>query len=191
MPKIFKTLADKELAGLLKHGAIGVIPTDTVYGLVCMAENEKAVERLYNLKKRKKKPGTIIAASIDQLVQLGMRYRYLKAVEDYWPNAISVEIPFSEPSRNYLRQSLPRQAIRIPKGKSLQKLLEETGPLLTTSANAPGEPVANSLAEAQKYFGGKVDFYVDGGDLSGRKPSTIIRIIDDEVEVLRQGAVKL
>lgn len=176
---------------MLKNGAVGVIPTDTVYGLVCVAKNTEPVERLYALKKREKKPGTIIAADINQLVDLGIKYRYVKAVEDYWPNAISVVLPFSDSDKSYLRGGLPDLAVRIPKDKDLQDLLKQTGALLTTSANQPGKPPANNIAKAQKYFGDKVDFYIDGKDLSDRQPSTVVRIIDDEIEVLRQGAVKI
>jgi L-threonylcarbamoyladenylate synthase len=82
-------------------------------------------------------------------------------------------------------------AVRIPADKPLQKLLHQTGPLLTSSANHPGQPPANDIKAAEKYFGDEVDFYVDGGDLAGREPSTIIRIVDDAIEVLRQGAVKI
>lgn len=191
MAKIFKSLEDKQLTSLLKNGAVGVLPTDTVYGLVCVADNQPAVERLYGLKKREKKPGTVIAADIDQLVKLGIKYRYLKAVEQYWPGAISVVLSFSDPDKNYLRAGLLTLAVRIPKDKKLSILLKQTGPLLTTSANVPGKSPANNIAEAQKYFADKVDFYVNGGDLSNRKPSTIIKIIDDEVEVLRHGAVNI
>ncbi len=191
MARIFKSLNDERLVSLLKNGAVGVIPTDTVYGLVCLAENTESVKRLYDLKKREKKPGTIIAANINQLVDLGIKYRYVKAVEDYWPNAISVVLPFSDSDKSYLRGGLPDLAVRIPKDKDLQDLLKQTGALLTTSANQPDKPPANNIAKAQEYFSDKIDFYVDGKDLSGRKPSTVIRIIDDEVEVLRQGAVKI
>src|SRR3990167_10824323 len=144
MTKIFKSLADKQLISLLKNGAVGVLPTDTVYGLVCRADNQPAVKRLYGLKKREKKPGTIIAADIDQLVKLGIKYRYLKAVEQYWPGAVSVVLPFSDPSKAYLRAGLPTLAVRIPKDKRLSVLLKQTGPLLTTSANAPGKPTVNT-----------------------------------------------
>jgi L-threonylcarbamoyladenylate synthase len=81
--------------------------------------------------------------------------------------------------------------VRVVAWPPLKSLLEKTGPLLTTSANQPGKPPATTIQEAEAYFGGSVDFYVDGGDLSGRPPSTIIRVVDDEVEVIRQGAVKL
>jgi tRNA A37 threonylcarbamoyladenosine synthetase subunit TsaC/SUA5/YrdC len=81
--------------------------------------------------------------------------------------------------------------VRIPANAKLQKLLAQTGALLTSSANHPGEPTATTLDQAQKYFGGEVDFYIDGGDLSGHAPSTVIRIVDDAIEVLREGAVKI
>lgn len=187
MPQI-NSLQDPGLIKQLKNGAVGVIPTDTVYGLVCCAGNEEAVARLYGLKSRQNKPGTVIAASIEQLVGLGIKARYLKPVEHYWPNPISIEIPHGIA---YLNQGTGRQAFRIPADKKLQKFLEQVGPLQTTSANHPGEPEAANIEEAQKYFGDQVDFYVDGGDLSGRMPSTLIRIVDDAVEVLRAGAVKI
>lgn len=80
----FETITDARLAELLLASAVGVIPTDTVYGLVARASDEAAVARLYSLKPRENKPGTIIAASIDQLVELGIKYRYLKAVEEFF-----------------------------------------------------------------------------------------------------------
>jgi len=82
-------------------------------------------------------------------------------------------------------------AVRIPDNKDLQNLLQQTGPLLTSSANQPAAPPATTIEQAQKYFGKEVDFYIDGGDVSGRQPSTIIRIIDDAIEVIRQGAVTI
>lgn len=176
---------------LQEAGAIGLIPTDTVYGIVARAIDETAVARLYELKKRDDKPGTLIAASIEQLEELGLKHRYLKAVEQFWPDAVSVVIPAADPKLAYLHKGKMSLAVRIPKDKELQKLLKQTGPLATSSANHPGEPTANTIKQAKDYFGDKVDFYVDGGNLSKQEPSTIIRIIDDAVEVLRQGAVKI
>ena len=185
---ILNQLSNPNLVKLLHAGKVGVIPTDTVYGLVCCAANEAAVTRLYALKNRQTKPGTVIAASIDQLVALGIKKRYLTAVEQYWPNPLSIEIPHQ---LSYLNQGTGRQAFRIPNQPELLALLEQTGPLQTTSANQPGEPEATTVAAAQAYFGDQVDFYVEGGDLSGRKPSTLIRIVDDAIEVIREGAVKI
>ena len=188
MSVILNTLSDPKLTEMIKAGKVGVLPTDTIYGLVCAAADPAAVQRLYELKHRDHKPGTVIAASIEQLVELGIKARYLKAVEQYWPNPISIEIPHN---LGYLNQDTGRQAFRIPSDEAVVALLEKTGPLLTSSANQPGEPSSNTIEEAQKYFDDSVDYYVDGGDLSGRAPSTVMRIIDDAVEVVREGAIKI
>ncbi len=189
-PVELKSIDNPELVALLRDGAVGVLPTDTVYGLVASAADESAVAKLYELKSREQKPGTIIAASIDDIATLGVKLRYLKAVEQYWPGAISVVVPVGEDVA-YLHLGKRSLAVRIPSDSGLQHLLQQTGPLVTSSANHSGEPPANTLAEARRYFGKAVDFYVDGGDLSGRHPSTIIRVVDDAIEVLREGAVKI
>jgi L-threonylcarbamoyladenylate synthase len=176
---------------LLQNGSIGVIPTDTVYGVVARAEDSASVKRLYDLKKRDSKPGTLIAASTKQLEDLGLKHRYLKAVEQFWPGAVSVIIPVSDPNLSYLHQGKLSLAVRIPDDPNLRDLLKITGPLLTSSANDPGQPTAVSLEQAKAYFGEKVDFYDGDVDLSGRQPSTIIRILDDAIKVVRMGAVKI
>lgn len=184
-------MIERTITQLKQEGAIAVIPTDTVYGVVARAEDKTAVDRLYELKKRENKPGTLIAANIDQLEAIGLKRRYMTAVKQYWPGAVSVIIPCADPSLEYLHQGKMSLAVRIPDNKQLKSLLEKTGPLISSSANDPGEPTATNVDEAKKYFGDKVDFYEDGGDLSNHKPSTIIRIVDDAVEVIRQGAVNI
>lgn len=175
---------------LLQPGCVAVIPTDTVYGLVSRAADPVAVERMYEIKKREAKPGTLIAASIDQLAQLGIKRRYLSAVEQWWPGAISVVVPCGD-ELAYLHRGQRSLAVRIPDDDGLLQLLTKTGPLATTSANMPGEPTATTVAEAKAYFGEAVDAYEDGGDMSGRPPSTVVRIVDDAIEVLREGAVNI
>jgi L-threonylcarbamoyladenylate synthase len=190
MATILNGLNDPQLVPLLQQGSVGVLPTDTIYGLVCPAANQSAVERLYKLKIRENKPGTVIAANIEQLVQLGLKARYLKAVEQFWPGALTIIIPCG-PELDYLDLGRRTLAVRLPNDKMLNTLINSTGPLLTSSANLPGELPAGTIKDAQSYFGDSVDFYVEGGDLSGREPSTIIRIVDDAVEVLRPGSVKI
>lgn len=178
---------EKAAKVLMQPGSVGVIPTDTIYGLVARATDKQAVDKFYALKPREFKPDTLIAYSIEQLVRLGFKRRYVKAVEQFWPGPVSVIVP-APPELAYLhlgRGSLP---VRLPAGNELGKLLQAVGPLMTTSANRPGEPMANTIEEAREIYGDKVAIYVDGGDLSGRLPSTIIRVIDDAIEVLRQAA---
>lgn len=180
------SLADASTA--IQSGAVGIMPTDTVYGIAASAHNKAAVERLYALKNREQKPGTIIAASVEQLIALGINKHSLTRVEHYWPNPVSIEIWHDI---SYLHQGTGRQAFRIPKHKELRDFLAITGPLQTTSANQPSQPPATTLVEANHYFGDSVDFYVEGGDLSDREPSTIIKLTETGIEIIREGALKI
>lgn len=175
---------------LLNRG-VGVVPTDTVYGLVARASDPSAVARLYALKNRQAKPGTLVAASVEQLEKLGITSPHLARAATFWPGPVSVVIPL-EDSLAYLHQGVGSLAIRIPKNPEFIAILTQTGPLQTTSANDPGAPTATTIQQAIDYFGSKVDFYVDGGDRAGRGSSTIVRLNDDgTTETLRHDTPSL
>ncbi len=179
---------DRELARLLMNGAVGVLPTDTLYGLVCRASDSAAVSRLYDAKQREAKPGTVIAADIQQLEGLGLSPDSISAAIHYWPGPVSVLLLAGE-QLQYITQGKPELACRVVSGPAaLIRLLRTTGPLLTTSANSPEQPPANTTQEARRYFGTSVDFYVDGGDMAGNLPSTLVRQTPSGLEVLRTGA---
>lgn len=184
---VLASINDPQLPTLLVNGGVGIIPTDTIYGLVAIASNQPAVARLYALKQREQKPGTIIAASAEQLIALGLDAAVVRSVAHLWPAPLSIIIPAAE-QLAYLDQGLGDLAVRIPADEQLRGLLEKTGPLLTSSANRPGQSPANTAHEAEVYFGDQVDFYVDGGNLAGRQPSTLARSVAGRLQVLRQGA---
>lgn len=179
---------NREVVSLITGGSVGVIPTDTVYGVVCLAGNPEAVDRLYKLKHRRRKPGTIVAHDVQQLIDLGIKKMYLRVAEQFWPASISVVLPHH---LDYLSQGLGSQPFRIPDNKKLLSLLAKTGPLLTSSANPPDEPIADTVAKAKAYFHESVDYYVDGGNLSGSLASTIVKVVDDAVVIVRQGREKI
>ena len=182
-----EVLSRTKAGEILLQGGVGILPTDTVYGIVSRASDKDAVARMYSLKNRENKPGTLIAASVEQLVELGIAAAALDSVADYWPNPLSIIVP-TPASLAYLTQDVGSIACRVPADRVLLRLLERTGPLITSSANHPGKPVAETLREAQAYFDDEIDFYVDGGDLAGKAPSTIVKINDGIVEIVRQGA---
>jgi L-threonylcarbamoyladenylate synthase len=188
--QIFSSISDFELARALQSGAVGVVPSDTVYGLMAAANNEQAVTRMYALKQRERKPGTIIAASVEQFIALGLDEKQLRAMAAYWPAPLSIVIE-AKGVPDYLHQGIGSLAARVPANEFLRALLAQAGPLITSSANHPGMSPATNLAEAQNYFGDHVDFYVDGGNLSDVTPSTVVRINDGKIEILRQGAAKI
>lgn len=171
-------------------GGVAVIPTDTVYGLVARAADEHAIASLYALKSRARQPGTIVAANIEQLHALGFSYATLHHADSYWPAALSIVLDAGGVA-DYLKSSLPDLAVRIPNHHDLLELLRRTGPLMTTSANAPRQPTATTIEEAIAYFGDSVDCYVDAGVIADHQPSTIIRLDDGQLTVLRHGAVDI
>jgi L-threonylcarbamoyladenylate synthase len=185
--KVFQKIGEQDLIKLIKEGGVGIIPTDTVYGLVCSIDFPESIKRLYEFKGIDHKPGTVIGSSIEQLERLGLKRRYLKAVEEYWPGPVSIIIPSIEIINN-LDLGKHSLAVRIPDKEDLVALLDKVGPLLTTGANISGQPTVNNIEEAQQIFKESLDFYVDGGNYSGKQASAVIKIIDDAVEVIRPGS---
>lgn len=188
MTQLFTSVADKKLAALLRGGAIGILPTDTVYGLVSIIAPEP-IKRLYAAKPRQSHAGTVIASSVDDLIALGLDETALRHVSHLWPAPLSVVVA-AQHVPEFLREERGSLAVRIPEDKALRSLLQKTGPLMTTSANKHGEKTAATISAAQHIFSDSVDFYVNGGDLSNRPPSTIITVdARGAITVLREGAV--
>jgi L-threonylcarbamoyladenylate synthase len=173
-----KIVIDKQQINLIKNGAVVVMPTDTVYGLVCCAKSPEAVKKMYKIKHRSGKLGTIVAASVEQLRNMGFDQKELRLAYKHWPDTVSVVLAAPE-SLEYLHMGLNSLAVRIPEPMWLRELLEQTGPLATTSANYPDQPTAATIIEAKAIFGNKVDAYFDGGDISNNKSSSIIIINSD------------
>ncbi len=178
----------------LKNNGVGVIPTDTLYGLVGSAFSPKAVERIYELRQRDKdKPCIVLISSIDDLKLFGISVTpdIQSKIQKFWPGKVSIIFPLSEEKFSYLHRGGKSLAFRFPRDKDLIEILKETGPLIAPSANIQSLPPATVIEDAERYFGTKVDFYEDGGELSG-EPSAVIKFEGDQMIVLREGeAVKL
>lgn len=192
----YNTAMDRDIVEPLKSGKVGILPTDTIYGLVGSALIPKAVESIYQLKKRDlNKPMIILISSLDDLkifnVQISDKTR--KFLEKIWPNRVSVIFSLAGgrlARLKYLHRGTNTLALRVPNNEKLRQLLAQTGPLVAPSANIEGEPEAQTIEEAKKYFGDHVDFYIDQGKLSSL-PSTLIKVENDKITVLRKGAFKL
>ena len=114
---------DGEYRGPL--AAIGVLPTDTVYGLVAQASNEPAIKRLYGVKDRPLHAGTMIGASINQFETLGFPYEPLARANHYWPAPLSVVVD-ARAVAQYLKAEREALPVRIPRSEPLLALLDTT-----------------------------------------------------------------
>lgn len=184
--KIFSSFTP-EVVEILKNGGIGIIPSDTVYGIVGQLFNQAAVERIYDVKDRplNKPVGTILINDPSQVEDYILPEDLLRA-QVYWPGPVSVVLNVGN-RLAYAHRGLESLPFRIPDVLALRELIKSVGPLATTSANIAGRAQSVNAQEAMSIFREAVDFYVDGGDLSGRKASKIIRFNHGEVETLRGG----
>ena len=171
----------EELINILKTGGVAVLPTDTIYGLHASVISQPAIEKIYKLKGRDyNKPLIVLISSLEDLDFFGVKLseKTNEMLEKIWPNPISVVLDTPDSTL----------AFRMPNNKELLNLLKKTGPLVSTSANPEGQPPAETIEQAKKYFGDQVDYYLDGGELKS-SPSTLIKIMADQIEILRQGSL--
>ncbi len=189
---------NQNLVEKLKEGGVIVMPTDTLYGIVGSALDVKTVEKIYSARKRNpEKPCIILIANMDELKKFGIiltdaqkreieKFTSAAAQGSGETRSTSFILDCNEEKFAHLHRGTKTLAFRIPGDKNLQILLKETGPLVAPSANIEGEPPAKNIEEAKKYFGDKVELYIDGGERSG-KASQVIRLhMDGRVEILRK-----
>jgi L-threonylcarbamoyladenylate synthase len=135
----------------------------------------------------------ILISSIDDLRMFGidLNAKQKSVIAKLWPGKISIAFDCKSKKMSYLHRGTFSLAFRLPKDENLVKILKKTGPLVATSANIAGEKPAETIDEAKKYFGKKVDFYVDYGKLKSMH-STLVKIdVLGDIAVLREGAVKI
>lgn len=186
-----------EIKKIIKKGGIGVMPTDTIYGLVGSALNKKTVERIYKVRKRNlKKPLIILISSLNDLKKFGVdltgkSYPQVDTLNLIWPGKITLILSLpraSLRSLEYLHRGTGKLAFRLPDDKKLINILKKTGPLVAPSANIEGEKIAVNIKEVREYFGNKIDFYLGGKKMSG-KPSSILGWKNGGLVLIREGSV--
>src|SRR3989338_10829872 len=156
-------LSWQKAALFLKDGAIGVIPTDTIYGICAPALDKKAIEKVYKLKKRDpKKPMIILIGSLDDLRKFNIdlnawqkkvlnptHKQIMCGIKQVWPGKVSVVLPCLDKKFAYLHKVTKTFAFRLPKKRELLKILSISGPLVAPSANPEGGRPAETIAEAK------------------------------------------
>lgn len=181
------------ISDYFRHGKIVAYPTDTIYGLGCIAKDEKAIDKIYKIKKRlKNKPLPVLVKSYCML----KKYFFVSGKQDKFireKNQESRVASFILKSRGLLPQNAVADdesaAVRIPfKSEFLIKILKKINtPIIATSLNISGEKQLEDLKKIEKYFGkNKIDLALDAGKLKKSKPSKLIDIRDiDNIKIIR------
>lgn len=201
-----KTMSDtvnwEKIEESVSSGRLVVLPTDTVYGIGCDPYSRSAVANLLGTKRRgQTMPPPVLAPNWESALGLAnwelLPSRFRSEVREqartlarkYWPGALTLIVPTT---RNFgwdMETHGKTVAVRVPDEPLTLRLLKTTGPLAVTSANLTGQSPALTVSEAQKYFGNRVDYYLDGGTAKVGKPSTILDATTTPMRMIRAGAL--
>ena len=168
-------------------GKIICFPTDTVYGVGALINDEEAIDKIYEMKKRDySKPLAILTASkdIDKYVSILSDDAH-KLMNDYWPGALTLIFKKSGLISYKITSGLDTVAFRMPNSKVALKILEHFGPLATTSVNISGESPLNSIEEIEAAFSDYIDYLVIDDEAVNGKPSRIIDVSGNYMKVIR------
>jgi tRNA threonylcarbamoyl adenosine modification protein (Sua5/YciO/YrdC/YwlC family) len=180
----------KQIAEKLRSGAVICYPTDTVYGIGCDIFNQKAIKRIFQIKKRAKyKPFSFMCSSLKNVNDYGhvsnMAYRIMRKA---LPGPFTFVLPASKLVPKIMITKQKTVGIRVPDNNICLALIEELGnPILTTSAilDKEGDPLSEAY-EFDELLGNMIDLVIDGG-MVFPDPSTIVSFTGEEPEILRQG----
>lgn len=170
---------------LHEPGAVLLVPTETVYGLICRAGDAAAVEKIYRLKCRDhRKLLTLFANGWQMVPDADFSPEAIRLAEKYCPGAITLIVNGRKGGTI---------GFRMPDHPFILALLEKCGcALASTSANLSGEPNVRSVKEALEQLNGEPDLAVDGGILPpDALASTVVDTTCDPVKIVRQGALQV
>ena len=179
---------------IIKKGGIVIFPTDTVYGIACDAFNEEAIKKLFKLKERNdNKPICVLTSSIEKINKVAyLKDKEKELINKYMPGAVTIICDKKENVSDILTSNLATIGVRIPNDKIALKILENVeNPLATTSANISGKKAGIEINDFYNEFKNKVDIIINGGETNLKLSSTIIRLKNENIEILREGTIKI
>ncbi len=187
----------REAAKILKNGGTVVFPTDTVYGLGTSFYSLEGIKKIYKIKRRETDKPLIALISdtkyLEKLIdtEYGNIQDIKKITEKYWPGELTI---IFKANKNVPKNAVSNGntiGIRIPKNEISLKIIENSGGIVfTTSANISGEVSPAKIEDISNEILENVDLVLDNGNLNNGVPSTIIKYIDGELSVLREGNIK-
>ena len=180
-----------ELAKIVSNGGVVVYPTDTVYGLGCDPYNEHAVEKIFQIKIRENKPLPLLCNSLDYAQEVAYFDQIsIKLADKFWPGPLTIILPIKDNVLKSLTCNSDFIGVRVPDNKvTLSLLLACGGYLVGTSANISGNSSYTNPDECIKNIK-NYDVFLNGGTITSKGESTIIEIEDEEIKIIREGALK-
>jgi len=173
----------------LNDGKLVLLPTDTVYGIAAIPTNKGAVEEIFRRKNRLDDQACAVLVSdalqASELVLSSKEFELLS--QRFWPGPLTVVAGRSIHLGYFLGGDENSIGVRCPDHRFMQSLTKVVGPLAVTSANRSGLQTPENAKEAAEELGDNL-LVIDGGECKG-KPSTVVNLLSDKAEILREGAL--
>ncbi len=181
----------REAARLVLEGRLIAYPTDTVYGLGCNPFDVDAVDRLVRAKKRVKGSLPILVSSLAGAERVGeINEKSAALASKFWPGPLTLVVPTRSSLLAKVTDNSQLVGLRIPNHEATRRLiLESGGAIVGTSANISGRRSLSTAQEVLRELGGRIDLVLDGGPTLLGRESTVVRIVGDEIAVLREAAI--
>jgi L-threonylcarbamoyladenylate synthase len=177
----------------LERGDVIVYPTETLYGLGADAFNRAAVERVFQLKGRdRNNPLPVLITDCAMLRTLvdEIPPTAQSLMDRFWPGPLTIVLPARKGVPEPLLNRRGGVAVRVSSEPIASELVSALArPLTATSANPSGEEPARTVEQAQRYFTGRVELFIDGGTLASRTGSTVVEVSGNTLKIIRAGEI--
>ena len=177
----------------LINGNLVIFPTDTVYGIGCNPFIDNSITKLFNSKNRPiTKPINVLISNMDMLKCLtdNITDAEYKLMKEFWPGPLTIILKKNQSISDKLTSGLDTIGVRMPGNKIALDLIETANiPIATSSANISNYFAPTYLSEIPENFKDKASFIIDGGPSNLSIASTIVKIENNKVNILRQGTI--
>ena len=179
-----------KIVEIINSSGLVISPTDTVYGIMGDALNKESIKNVYDVKRRDyKKPLILLMSSIDMIKEytLDISEDEMNLMKKFYPGCMTLLLKRNSKVDDMICNNGEYVGVRIPDNKDLLSIIEKLGrPVFSTSCNISGNDVVRSVDEIDEEIVSKVDYIYDGGYIDSVS-STVVRIDNGEVVILREG----
>ena len=182
------------LAEELKNGKIFILPTSTIYGICGNALNENTVKKIYKIKKRQyNKPLIVLVNNKKMLnnITYGLNNIEEKIISKFWPGPLTLILKKKNIVPNIVTSNGDSVGIRVDSNKIVNSLIEKSNvPIVAPSANISNKDNITCIDDIEEEIFDLVDYIIDGGKLKDTQESTIIKVNNEQIQVIREGKIK-
>ncbi len=179
----------EQVIELLRRGGVIAYPTDTIYGIGCDITNKKAIARVYQITQRpKNQPFSFICSDLKNISQYAKVSNYAyKTMRRLLPGPYTFILEGANQVPKMMLTKRKSAGIRVPDNPICMAIIDALGnPIISTSASTSGGEKFNEPWLIESHFGKLLDLVIDGGPVPG-EPSSVVSLIGDDPEVIREG----